>query len=540
MAAHLDGPPGAGAIQLLSFVTPAWLLGLALLPLIRWLHRGGRHRRAVPVSHLGLWRGSQASPPAAGERRPPDPAWRRRALLAALLFVALAEPQWPVLRTRLTLWVDDSLSMLTREEAQGTRLALALAQVALQLAAMADAEVEVRALSDPWRSLGALTAATTSTLIAGAGRQAASAPPAALLRADRLHWLVSDGAHPAVLQWPGDRRPDRIFQVADVTRNVGLERLSARRSASDPDRLDLLLKLSNGGSVVETRELVFFTDKGEIARSTQRLEPGASVMVKASIPMAARVRASLQPGDALAEDDEIALDLAPLRRLAVALDSKCPKALLAAVSAHPALALAREGSATAQAALDCGTSGAAGLATLRVVAQHAPTRLQGPLQWSSAVAESQRVALDAQALQVAGRLQASPTDTVLLAAGDAPLIVSRPGSAKLIETAIDFEATAIARGPEIPLLVNLMFERLLGQPLLDAIALTDRGAGAAWVVPSKHLDTQAGTAVANDAQPRRDLARPLLMLALLVLLWEIFALGRQWRLLSGPGRAGLT
>ena len=524
---------------MLSFVTPWCLLGLPLLPLIRWLHRGGRHRRAVPVSHVGLWRGSQASPPAAGERRPPDPAWRRRALLAALLFVALAEPQWPEQRTRLTLWVDDSLSMLTREEGQGTRLALALAQVALQLAAMADAEVEVRALSDPWRSLGALTAATTSTLIAGAGRQAASAPPAALLRADRLHWLVSDGAHPALLQWPGDRRPDRVFQIANVTRNVGLERLSARRSASDPERLDLLLKLSNGGNVAETRELAFVTDEGEIARSTQRLEPGASVLVKASMPAAARVRATLQPGDSLAEDDEIALDLAPLGRIPVASDPKCPKALLAAVQAHPALALAAESSASVKAALDCGMQGAAaGRATLRVVAQRAPTRLQGPLQWSSTVAESQRVRLDAEALQLAARLQAGPDDSVLLAAGDEPLIVSRAGPGRLIEAAIDFEATAIARGPEIPLLVNLMFERLLGQPLLDQIVLVDRGTGAALVVPSKRLDAQAGKAVANDAQPRRDLARPLLMLALLVLVWEIFALGRQWRLLSGPARAG--
>ena len=115
VAAHAASTSGPGTIDLLSFAAPIWLSGLLLLPVIRWLHRGGRQRRAVPVSRLDLWQRSVASSPAAGERRPPDPAWRRRALLTALLFIALSEPQLPEQRTRITLWVDDSLSMLTRE-----------------------------------------------------------------------------------------------------------------------------------------------------------------------------------------------------------------------------------------------------------------------------------------------------------------------------------------------------------------------------------------------------------------------------------------
>lgn len=49
---------------MLSFVTPVWLFGFLLLPVIRWLHRGGRQRRAVPVSRLDLWRRAAASSPA--------------------------------------------------------------------------------------------------------------------------------------------------------------------------------------------------------------------------------------------------------------------------------------------------------------------------------------------------------------------------------------------------------------------------------------------------------------------------------------------
>ena len=253
---------------MLTFATPMWLSGLLLLPVIRWLHRGGRQRRAVPVSRLDLWRRAVASQSrAAGERRPPDPAWRRRALLTALLFIALAGPQLPEQRTDITLWIDDSLSMLTREE-HGTRLAEGLAQVRSLLAAVPQADVEVRTLGDPWHGLDALNDGTIATLVAVAGRKQPTAPPAALLRRERLHWLVTDGAHAALFEWPGDGAPDRVIQVGGVTRNVGFERLSARRNLNDPERYDMLLKVANGGTADETRVVVFTTDAGELGRST--------------------------------------------------------------------------------------------------------------------------------------------------------------------------------------------------------------------------------------------------------------------------------
>ncbi len=94
-------------------------------------------------------------------------------------------------------------------------------------------------------------------------------------------------------------------------------------------------------------------------------------------------------------------------------------------------------------------------------------------------------------MQVAARLEARPGDVVLLAAGDEPLIVSRTGASKLLETSLDFDAEEALRGPEIPLLVNFMFERLLGGHLLDEIAMADRGAGSAQVVPSERASASA-------------------------------------------------
>lgn len=522
---------------MLSLVTPLWLFGLTLLPVIRWLHRGGRHRRAVPVSHLGLWRGSAASQPAAGERRPPDPAWRRRAALTALLFVALAEPQLPTPRPAITVWVDDSLSMLTRE-AQGTRLVEGMAQVRALLAEVGHADVDLRTLGDPWHSLGAPTDAAVATLAAGAGRTEPDAPPAALLRRDSLHWLVTDGADTSLFEWPDGRHPDRVIRVARVTRNVGLQRLAARRHPNDPDKFDLLLKVANGGTAAETRVAVFATDAGEVARSTQHLDAGTSALVSAVIPASASVRATLQPGDALAEDDQIVLDLAPLRRRRVAADSNCPASIVAAVATHPALALAPQGATDVEAVLDCGTRGtSSNLATIRVLADRTPAGPPGSVRWSSTVAESHRIGLTPERLQLAARVQARPADTVLLAVGDEPVIVDRAGASRLIETSLDFGSMAIRSGPEVPLLVNLMFERLFGSALLDAVAITDRGAAAVRVAPSQGVDAGAVAQAPSDSRILHDGVRPLLVVALLALLWELGALGRQWVRLRADAEA---
>ena len=522
---------------MLTFATPLWLVGLALLPAIRWLHRGGPHRREVPVSRLALWRDAEASRPAAGERRPPDPAWRRRALLAAMLLIALSGPQLPDPRVRVTLWVDDSLSMLMRE-ARTTRLAEGLAQARSLLVALPAADVEVRTLADPWRALGALDDATIATVLAGAGRHEPAAPPGALLRRDSQQWLLTDGADATLFSWPGARRPDRVVQVAGVTRNVGLRRLSARRRGDDPATFDLLLEVTNGGSVDEDRAVVFTTGAVEVARvDVVGLGPGASQRVEVSIPASAQVRAALQPADALADDDQIVLDLAPLRRRRVAVDASCPKALVAAVGAHPALAFAGAAGAEAEATLDCGASGApATLPTIRVLADRAASRPRGSLRWSSAVPPSRRTELDSDRLQVVARLPVRTVDAVLLAIGDEPVVVRRAGETPRLETSFDFAAMAVGRGPELPLLVNWLFETLLDRSLLDEIAVVDRGPRSVLVAP---LPIVAAPAVAAAAVPRSpsDEARLVLAIALLVLLWEAAALVRQGLRLRAPAAA---
>jgi len=516
---------------LLSFAAPLWLLGLLALPAIRRLHRGGRHRRALPVAYLGLWQGVAARTSAAAERQPPDPAWRRRALFAALISLALATPQWPAARSRATLWVDAAPSMFVRE-AGGTRLALALAQARSEIAARGVEEVEYRLLGDPWHALDAAALAALPAALRDPGRWS-QPPPAALLRREREQWLLTDGVHATARTWPEGNRPDVVIQVASVLRNVGIDRLAARRNADDAQRMDVLVRLVNGGNRAETRELIVEADGREAARTSRTLDAEASVSLVLTLPAAKRLRASLQPHDALPEDDALALDLAPLARRRVAVDPSCAPALRAAVATHPGLT---ESSAdAAEAMLECsGSAAAAARPTLRVLgagamnSQGASALRSGVAQWSAALASSERPAVDTMRLRLAGRLDAQPGDDVLLALGERPAVVRRAGPVARLDCALDFAEGSGGASPDTPLLVDWLFARLLGAQLLDAIAVAGNGVGASRVVPSAAAPAASAAMAAAPAVAVRALSRPLLLAALAVLLWEIASLALQW------------
>jgi hypothetical protein len=396
----------------------------------------------------------------------------------------------------------------------------------------------LRSLRDPWRRLDQPTDLALAASAGAADRPTAAPPPEALLAGDSQHWLITDGTRPALLAWPGQRQPDRLIQVGSSQRNVGLERLSARRDTDDPGQIALLLQVANGGTAVEMRTVVFSTDAGEAARSTQTLKPGQTMQVAARVPASAQARAQLQPADTLTEDDTITLDLGPLRRQRVAVDARCPAALVAAVATHPALSPATPDATEVDAAVDCGTAPDKRRApTIRLRADRASQTGTGALQWSARVPDTQRPRLDAGKLALAAHLDEGHGQTVLLAIGDEPVIVDRAGSPRVLDTALDFDAMAATRGPEVPLMVNWLFEHLLGRRLLDATALADRGSGAARVVPAKAAETAPAARAPAPARTVHELTPPLLLAALAVLLWEMIALGRQWRHLARPVEA---
>lgn len=496
--------------------------------MIRWLHRGGPQLRRVPVASLALWRRAAVAGPSAGTRRPPDPAWRRRALAAALLAVALAGPRYVVPIERVTLWVDDSLSMLTRESG-GSRLETGLAAMAAELAAQRRAEVEIRTLGNPWQAFDGLTTDTVASIVGAAGKREPNAPPAGLLGADRQHWLLTDGADPDLAVAAKNTGFARVFPVGEVTRNAGLVRLSARRSLGDRDLLDLELQVSNGGDSAEQRVAVISTDSGEVTRGSFTLEPGASTTLSAQASMSSTVHARLEPGDALADDDALTLDTSVLGARRVAVDPACPAGLAAALRAHPALTAAAD-TAAAELAVDCGaTTITEAIPRIRFPRSRASEAVDGMAAWSSGVSAQHRRSLDTFALRTRAQLAPpSDGDRVLLAAGPAPLIVQRrTAGAPLIETSLDTESAGSDR-PVTPLLVAFLVDRALSATLLDPVAVTVREERAVRVVPRDDM-TAVATASRTAARQSRDLRWPLLVLTVLVLLWELATLLRRWR-----------
>lgn len=513
---------------MLSFATPAWLLGLLLVPVIRWLHRGGPQLRRVPVASLALWRKAAVAGPSAGTRRPPDPAWRRRALAAALLAVALAGPHLLAPIERVTLWVDDSISMLTQESG-GSRLETGLATVAEELAAQRRAEVEVRTLGNPWQAFDGLAPDTVTAVLAAAGQREPAAPPAGLLRADRQHWLLTDGADPEVAAASADAGFARVFRVGEVARNAGLVRLSARRSLGERGRLDLELQASNGGDTTEERVVVLSNDSGELTRASVTLAAGDTALLSAQAPMSSTVRARLEPGDALAADDVLVLDASALAMRGVVVDAACPAGLVAALRAHPALTVV-ESDMAADLAVKCGSAAVTtAIPRIRILLDRASVAIDGAVTWSPGVDARQRRNFDAVALRTRGQL-APPGDgdEVLLAAGPTALIVQRrTAPAPLIETALDTE-TAAPEPAVTPLLVAFLVDRALSAALLDPVAAAARDERAVQVAPRNDVPEVAEDSRTVAGQSR-DWTWPLLVLTVLVLLWELAALVRRWR-----------
>jgi hypothetical protein len=99
---------------MIGVLHPFWFVALAVIPLIRWLHRWQAPMATWTVSAIFLWEDAIQDDAPGPAKRKPDPAWRRRATVAALLITALANPFWRQDVESLTVWIDDSLSMATR------------------------------------------------------------------------------------------------------------------------------------------------------------------------------------------------------------------------------------------------------------------------------------------------------------------------------------------------------------------------------------------------------------------------------------------
>jgi len=520
----------------ISFAAPAWLLGLLLVPIIWYLHRSGPSLRRVPVASLEVWRDARVTAADAGRVRRPDPAWRRRAAVAALLSIALAAPQWQQATPRLTVWLDDSLSMRMRDgNVSRLEQGIRLAQAAARKASVRD--VVVRPLSDPARSFPSFDGALPELLHGAADASEPRLPPPAALRSDRVYWLVTDGADAAVNAWAAEAPIARVLRVTDRPRNVGVTRLTARAQPTDRGTLALQVQVANGGDGRESRTLELSADASAIGSRSVELDAGESVTLDfTAASAAATVTAMLAPADALTDDDALSVDVATVAPLPVSLAGACPASLVRAVHTHPALEVASD--VPPRLVFDCGVAGTRyDVPVVRFVTGPPAALDPAQLTWSSVAGRLREQLAGRLPDRIAGSL-ASPTaaDRVLLSGGS-PLIVARGGTPRIVETALDVTAPGFESGPGLPLLVSALADAALDTQLLARIASAGRGEQASRVAPLADPSVVAQPtkyAVATGLS-----ITPLLLLALALLAWDALLASRRLLRERGPtpGRA---
>ncbi len=511
---------------MIGFAHPAWLLGLLLAPVIWYLHRSGPLLQRVPVASVELWRDATATASRSGRRPRPDPAWRRRAAIAVLLSLALASPHWRGAAPRVTVWIDDSLSM-RMADASGSRLRQSVALVQRALDAAGAQDVIARRLSEPARQYDGLGDDALTAVPADARRSEPKLPPPESLDRSRTHWLVTDGADAAVNAWAATAPIARVLQTPGATRNVGITRMSARLQPGDASALAVQVRVLNGGSERESRTLELLAGSSRVEARSIELDAGRAATLEFVLTAAPAMSLSVRllPGDALADDDGLQIDLAPLAPLPITMDAGCPTPVARAVRAHPSLQLSHGDAA--RLVIDCGGIPATGGPPRIVLHQGAPTALDASRPvWSRAAAELQRRLADHLPAAARGSLEPPrPGDAVLLTGGTTPLIVSRGGSPRVVESVLDIEGPGFASGPGLPLLVAALADVALGEPLLGRTASADRGDESSRVVPLAVMAPRAPVAAAPAVAPLTIL--PLLLLALALLAWDTAALARQ-------------
>jgi hypothetical protein len=118
-----------------GLLQPWWLIAMGVIPWIHWLHRKQAPLSVHSVSAVFLWQDGPTEAAPGRQQQPPDPAWRRRALITALVIAALTTPYIEREHATVTIWLDDSLSMQTvRQELTIRRLSVPAGAVERALA----------------------------------------------------------------------------------------------------------------------------------------------------------------------------------------------------------------------------------------------------------------------------------------------------------------------------------------------------------------------------------------------------------------------
>ena len=472
-----------------------------------------------------LWEANRETGQAADRAQHADPAWRRRALLAGLLSVALAAPLLTVERQQVTVWLDDGLSMMTREQNGQQRW-----QLGMEQAQQAAAGQPGRAFT--WRTLGGSRAALPMDRLTRLEPRVSEddVPAAGALDRNSEHWLVTDGTDGRLASWAAKAGIARVFVAGSTTENVALLALTARADLRSGSRLALEVTVANNGARAATRTLEVSAGKELLIRRALQLQPGELLRSRLDIarPEAA-LEARLDPGDALELDDSLALQPSGFERTRVAVPANCGAALRNAIAAHPQFAIADVAGAAVRIACGADSAAPAGTARLTVLQGGRSRALTAGTLWSqTAIDTGMAVPLPAGMRAYDTRLAVGPADQVLLWTGNEPVASVTIGPLRQVRTILDLENAVVSRQPEYALLIATLLDSVSGQAQLNKVARVAFDRAATRIAPER-LPVAATPAPARGEPGSIDFTAWLLAAALCVLAWDILATARQSR-----------
>lgn len=472
-----------------------------------------------------LWEANRETGQAADRAQHADRAWRRRAFLVGLLSVALAAPLLTVERMRVTVWLDDGLSMMTREPNGQPRWQLGINQVQQAASGQPGRVFTLRTLG------GSRTPLSMDRLADLRPRASEGDLPAAgTLDRSSEHWLVTDGTDDRLASWAARAGITRVFVTGSATENVALLALAARADLKTGSRLALEVTVANNGARAATRTLEVSARKELLVRRTLQLQPGEVLRTRLDIarPETA-IEARLNPGDALELDDSLALLPASFERTRVGVPANCGVALRNAIAAHPQFAIADTGGAALRVACGADSATPAGAARLTVLQAGKSRLLTGDKLWSqTAIAAGMAVPLPAGLQAYDTKLAVGPAEQVLLWAGNEPLATVATAPIRQVRTVLDLEDAAVSRQPEYALLVATLLDSLSGQAQLDKVARVAFDRAATRIAPARRPVAATPARAHRDSQSV-DLTAWLLAAALCVLAWDILVTARQSR-----------
>ena len=519
-----------------------WLLALATLPAVWWLHRFHEPDRAHTVAALFLWPDRNAT----GERRQlprrTDPLWWLRALTVALVVLALSKPHWSETDSGpLVIWVDDSASMFAQEQGV-SRLQQALATLEAQLNGKGYTSITLRSLAAPGEQLvlnprpgPAQTEQLRRWTADPRGEPRLPAPVA--METTSTHWLISDGASPGLTQWVRQAPIDRVLQVGESTENVAVTALSLRPDSTRTGSAELLVTIANGGNEVAGRQLEIYSGSEKLSTVTITVPPGGSMrrLIPLSGDPVAPITARMNRADALALDDSLTLSDAALRTLPVTVAASCGIHLLAALKSHPWLGAIEDKPQATGLKVYCATEdkGDPGPA-LYSGAQGGSVPVQGPLLWHPDAGHLRELVLDPAWLSASPLPNDDSNALELLANPEGALLMLDP-ERRVIVSRLDLTTPELVIRPEFPLLVAGMVDLLMDvdkdSHSLPNVAATApaRIAPQPLLLPSPPLNTQTESRFL-------DLTGTLVSAAILSLLLDLALVRRRLRTLVEPAK----